>query len=426
MHAIASVVHSFVNAAAGVPWNVEAQEIRNFHSLAYWTQMLENRHFVRISKESHVLPGDPTENAMALFVKEPQDIGELRTAISYRKDCTRTKDSTRATWIEWGNVRYAKQYAEFIQKHHSYAFDFVGHLTQHWLFFLHYLRESRKDKIPLKQILLSDNFAMNLFILIAATFQGLSGLLFSLPARLIARLQDGPRWRSDTNLTELEKFDARVEDEYSKYIDHTPFYMFDYLGKISEVWSIVFRSKESLSRRVINVVQALISSLGLVIKAAISAPIRAIYTSEANLEPDTIKVLIFDPADELDNAVIRRWEKEKDPVYHAHHKIEVVHSTPDHFKLVSIPRYRPFTTICGYLSETFNLEVLEIGSQTEISADVILHPAEATASFPDARLVYELPKLQDEQNRRFATYHFKVPALKALFQSHAVIEYIHE
>jgi hypothetical protein len=42
------------------------------------------------------------------------------------------KLGTRATWIEWGNVRFSKQYAHYIQDHHAYAFDFIGHMRQHW------------------------------------------------------------------------------------------------------------------------------------------------------------------------------------------------------------------------------------------------------------------------------------------------------
>src|SRR3990167_8401863 len=98
----------------------------------------------------------------------------------------------------------------------------MGHLRQHWSYFTRYIQESRKD-LSLKSIICSDNFAMNLFILLATTVQCLVGYLSSLPSILVARLTHGVNWRNATDLTALEKYEAQVEKEYSEYIDHTPF-----------------------------------------------------------------------------------------------------------------------------------------------------------------------------------------------------------
>ena len=48
LHAIASVVHSFVNAANKTPWEVEKNEIRAFKSAQDWTALMEKHQFIRI------------------------------------------------------------------------------------------------------------------------------------------------------------------------------------------------------------------------------------------------------------------------------------------------------------------------------------------------------------------------------------------
>jgi hypothetical protein len=274
------------------------------------------------------------------------------------------------------------------------------------------------------KLIFSGNFAMNIFILLTAAIQCVLGAITSLPGMLLARWQHGENWREVSNLTSLEKYTAKVEKEYSEYLDHTPFYMFDYIGKIKGVWETVFYSKEGMATKLASVLNAILWSLGMIIKAAISAPIRAIYTAEANLEPDTVKVLIKDPNNELEG-VINRWEKEKDSLHEAHIKIEEIYSTPDGYKFVSIPRYRPFTKICGHISETAKLELLEIGGQKNISIDVLLDVNSTLPAIQGTRMVYKMERLQDPQKRHYETYHVALSSLKEFLKA-SVVEYIHE
>jgi hypothetical protein len=425
--AIVSVVHTFVNAANAVSPEIENREVREFQSSAQWTEVMKRHHFTPISNKNLVLKDDPTENGMMAFVRTPETLDELRQAIQYRSDCTRPIEGTRATWIEWGNVRFSKQYAEFIQNHHAYAFDYLGHMSQHWEYFYHYVKESMQDGLSLKDLVLSDNMAMNLFILSSAVVQNATGFVTNLPSMGYAYCKDSAGWRKNSDLTNLEKFDAKVEKEYSSFIDHTPFYQFDYLGKVKEMWGIVAASKESIMTKATSAISASFSTMGYLAKAAVSAPIRSLYTSEAYQEPDTIKVLFRDPSNQL-AGVIEKWETDKDPIHEKNHKIEVIHATQDGYKLVSLPRYRPFTQICGYLSETPGLHLLEIGGQNGVSIDVLLRAEANTPKVPDARLVYEMDKLQDAEKKRYATYHVAVSALQNFVKTigKKQIEYIHE
>ena len=92
-----------------------------------------------------------------------------------------------------------------------------------------------------------------------------------------------------------------------------------------------------------------------------------------------------------------------------------------------MPRYKPFTQICGYLSEAATLQVLEIGGQKEISIDVLLNKEEQP-NVEGARLIYEMEKLQDPAEKHYLTYQVHLSALKQFQQTIqlANIEYIHE
>ncbi|MGL4348446.1 MAG: methyltransferase domain-containing protein [Chlamydiales bacterium] len=421
--AITELVHTFVNASDGIPWEIEKKEIREFKSIHEWIKILEKHGLSSISREPLVLKDDPTENGMLAFVRNPENLPEMYQAIKYRKDWDRGKDGTRATWIEWGNVRSSKQYSEFIQKNHSYAFDHIGHFRQHWKHFFHYVRECLNDDVGLNKLVFSHNFSMNLFILFTASIQSVSDYAMSAPSKLLARWKYGENWREVSNLTEIEKYIAQVEKDYSNFIDHTPFYMFDWIGRIRGIWETVVQSKEHPLTRLKGAMNALSWSSGMVAKSAISAVVKKIYTSEANLESNTVKVLIKDPNNELDT-IINQWERAKNPVHEKNLAIEEIYSTPDGYKFVSFPRYRPFTKICDYISNTPTLEILKIGGQKAISVDLIVQENIKDSS---ARFIYEMERLQDPDKRHYRTYEVAIPILKQFLRNNRDhIEYIHE
>lgn len=422
LQAIASVVHSFVNASNGVTWDAEAREVREFHSAGDWTQFMQSHGFTRIFPDNLILQDDPTQNGMMAFVRNPTNFAELQIAAKYRKDCVRSPDGTRATWIEWGNVRYSKQFAEFIQTKHSYAFDYIGHLKQHWNYFTNYIQESRKD-LSLKSIIFSDNFAMNFFILISTIFQCLSGYFGCLPNMLVARLKRGVNWRNATDLTALERYEAQVEKEYSEYIDHTPFYMFPYLSKIKGLWSAIWNSNESKWTKFTSLISAASSTIGLTLKAAVCAPIRSMYTQNGQyVEPDSVAILIHDPENQFQTGEKMIGGKM--------HNIKVIYQTPDGYKVVSTPRYRPFTELCKDLAANTSVKLLEVGSQPKITVDVLYKKGEETFKSPveGLELLYEMDKLQDSEERRYATYQVKVETLAAFEKMVGIqrIEYVHE
>ncbi|MBX9744245.1 MAG: methyltransferase domain-containing protein [Chlamydiales bacterium] len=425
LHAMVSVVHSFVNATSREPWEVERKEVREFHSADHWTELLKRHQFIKISPDCLVLENDPTQNGMMVFVKEPTNLEELQIASRYRKDCVRPVDGTRATWIEWGNVRYAKQFAEFIQTRHWYAFDYMGHLKQHWQYFTHYLKGARKD-LSLGQIIFSDNFAMNVFILASMIFQCGSRQLASLPSMLVARLTQGAQWREALDLTALEKYEARVEEEYSEFIDDTPFYAFPYLSKIKGLWTTIWNANESRWTKCTSAMSAASSTLSLLAKTAICAPIKKMYMQEGQcIEPDRVAIIIEDPLDQF-------WSPGKYVIGNQECHVKTIYETSDKGKLISVSRYRPFTEMCKKICDSGKrMLLLEIGGQRKITVDVVYQSDQATfapSSEVNAKLLYEMDRLQDPEQRRYATYEVDVKDLINFGRivGSEKIEYIHE
>ena len=89
--------------------------------------------------------------------------------------------------------------------------------------------------------------------------------------------------------------------------------MFDYIGKIKQMWKVIWNSKEKFSVKVGSVFSGVAATIGFLFKAAVSFPIRSIFTSDANMAAPTVTVLIADPNHEIEK-IRERWEKTKDQI----------------------------------------------------------------------------------------------------------------
>lgn len=408
--AIASMVHTFVNIAGGVSWDVEQKEVRNFISMTRWEDLLKRNGITRINRKCLILKDDPTDNGMAIFVKTPKTVDELKSAMQYRPEGLRPKQGTRATWLEWGNVRSSREYANFIQRHHAYEFDYVGHLRQHWQHFYHYVKEGLKDPdVSFTDLVFSGDMAMNLFILATASIQlGLSAVT-SAPSKLLF----GTDGRKVTNLSFYERYVAEVEKEYSDFIVETPFYQFPYLSKIRGLWKAAWLSEQSIFAKISNSFSALYATIQMVATAAISYPIRKIYTSPSAQEPDRVLVLAKDP-----NGRIYSIQFDQ---------VKVLYQLPDGHKMLSVPRYRPFTQTIKAMADQ-KIEICEIGGQKQVTLDLAMPRDYKVVQTKVIREIYRMNWLHDSDRRVHITYQIAVDALHKELPhlSSAEIEYIHE
>src|SRR3990167_816967 len=403
LRAIASVVHSFVNATAGVHWEIEQNEVRNFQSQEYWANLLKTHHLIPASPKHLVLNCDPTQNGMTAFIKEPTNLQELKNSARYRKDSVREADGTNATWLEWGNVRYAKDYAKFVQTKHWYAFPFLVYAKQHQKYFQSYLLHSWKEGT-----LTSTNVVANLSIFASASFWCLAGFTHSLPYRTIAWLKHGVNWRLATDLTTVEKYEAKIAAEYAEFIDTTLAFQFPYCSKMIGLWRAVWNSEENFAIKCLNSLRALLSTFSLLSLATGYAVGKAFAGGEDYIQND-VSILLHD----------------------THHRFMIgrtIYETPNGHKLILVPRYRLFTQICKQLASAADIQLLEIGCQSKITVDVKYKEYEDTLLPNDAKLLYEIGQVQDPDRGRLATYEVAIERLQAFERIVGTnrIEYVHE
>ncbi len=417
LKAIASVVHSFVNAADGVSFEAESKEIRNFKPMKDWIQMMKAQGFSSLNEEKGlVLQDDPTENKMVAFIKQPANLQELKSAVSYRNDYSRPKDDSFATWIEWGNVRLSKEYAAYIQDHHSYAYDYIGAIRQHWEYFRCYIKENSNQNIKLAEFVFSDNFVMNVFILLTAFISNLSSYCATAPSRFYAKWKYGENWRDICQLSTLEKFQSEVELEYSNFIDTIPFYQFPFIQKINNLWKTILFSNDHFFQKIINSIQAVLYSIELMIKAVIALLARTTYDQGADQEVPSVKLIIDDVFRKL-NCTIEELSMQD--------KILKIYETTDSHHFVQVPRYKPFTEIMKAFFEK-GIVVKEISNRELISVDVI----DRGESIPGFNKLYEMGDLhpQNGEIKKFATYVLKISDLNQFIYRAGKdnIYYIHE
>jgi hypothetical protein len=108
---------------------------------------------------------------------------------------------------------------------------------------------------------------------------------------------------------------------------------------------------------------------------------------------------------------------------------EVVYQTPDHYKLIMVPRYRPFTELCKTLSKADNLKIIEIGGHQKITVDLLLNNNEkVSSSYEGVRPIYSLERLQDPKKRYYTTCEVDVSKLQEFQRAlpEGRMDYIHE
>jgi hypothetical protein len=270
---------------------------------------------------------------------------------------------------------------------------------------------------------IGENFAINLFMVVSMTFVLGSGFLASLPSRAVARVKDGVNWREATDLTALERYQAEIAKDYSEFLDRTPFHMYPYLEKIKGLWTTIWNSKESYLTKFTSVFSALSSTIGLAVNAAVCAPIKAMYTQDGKyIEVDKVGIIIHDPQDQFKGDFT--WVGEELI------GIDVIYETLDKHKLVSVPRYRPFTELCKQLPQMPGVKLVTIAGQPKVTIDVLIDEDEVPGAVvgEGTKRLFTMHKLQELGKRCYATYELKVEKLAEFVRvvRGDRIEYVHE
>lgn len=262
-------------------------------------------------------------------------------------DYERQLYQTYLTVPEWRNVEMAQELGVFLKEGHAfYRFPFFRQLFGLWAIFINSYRVARRHHTA-SELIFSEYMLMNIFISAFTTASFiLKGILSLLLYPVFTR----------KNKTVFQDSIADLVTEYANFLQHTPFYYFNYLAKLSIVYNAFSLSP---NKTMADVVSLCVVTIELLCRHAISAPIAWWYSQPQNAAADRIHLLI--KADDalldvkkIDKGIkiIEQWQKtdslNQNQYYH-----------------ITVPRYAAFQKIVTKLVRN-NIKFKKIAGQDKI------------------------------------------------------------
>jgi SAM-dependent methyltransferase len=226
-----------------------------------------------------------------------------------------------------------------------------------------------------------------------------------------------------TYLGSPEWLNVDVAQEYSAFINHTPWYQFPYIASVKSYWQVFAHSWRlaaqkkgnwavfSSSSTLMNLFIGMTMTVEYGAKSLISAPVRWLYAGE---ESQTLKLLVKDKYNELASLDAR---------------VTVLNSYSKSIKLIEVPRYKEFVEIMKKVAMSA-IELIEIAGQTHIQFKV-RQPKELpfpTAMLGKAKKEYEW-QLPTQPAYRYCVLSVPVQCIKEVILSlpqHSIeLLYIH-
>lgn len=386
------VVHSVFNAATGVSWKEEKEEVRDFKPLSHWIGKVEACG-LKMHKTPLMRKGDATLNSTLLFKKEPTSLEELNVALRHDN---KAQIETFQTSLEWHIVRVSEYFAQFVKEKPIYHFPFFQEIRSSWKVFIDSWNAARKYG-SFSEVLFSGDTLMNLFLLVMLTIEfGIKGILLS-PLKLIRRTKvlSNPSW--------ARKEYAQGANYYAKFIRHTPFYSYSYMRDIKQFWNefTLFR-KDGLD----DLVLGIILTIENLVKAAISFFIRMVSQSSSMKENETITL------------IVKRAHLED---------VKIIEGTNvGEYQGIRLPRYIPFKEALYRLTKE-GVETVSIAGQTHIQIDRRIRIGEKLTLPEGTKLLYR-QKLPGNEKEELAILDSDVSHLRELFAETSLeeIEYMHD
>ncbi|MCS5707899.1 hypothetical protein CC99x_003170 [Candidatus Berkiella cookevillensis] len=246
-------------------------------------------------------------------------------------DYERQLYQTYLTVPEWRNVEMAQELGTFLKEGHAfYRFPFFRQLFGLWGIFVDSYRTARRHH-TVSELIFSEYMLMNVFI---SAFTTVSFILKGILSLLLYPVLNRK------NKTAFQDSVADLVTEYANFLQHTPFYYFNYLSKLSIVYNAFWLSP---NKTLADVVSLCVTTIELLCRHAISAPIAWWYSQPQNAAADRIHLLIKvdDPLLNLKRIdkeikIIEQWKKtdalKQNQYYH-----------------ITVPRYATFQKIATKL-----------------------------------------------------------------------------
>lgn len=171
----------------------ELKEVRNFHALAYWKNLLQAHGFV-IGAEEYLQEGDSTLNTFIKYTKKCETFNDYKISATQRAnkypDYARDGVQKYLTTPEWNNVDAAQQYSQFINTVPFYEFPYMAHVKTFWKTFYNSWRCAAEEKGGNIKLFLSPNLLfnytlMNIFIGAFMTVEYSAKAIVSWPIRMM-------------------------------------------------------------------------------------------------------------------------------------------------------------------------------------------------------------------------------------------------
>ncbi len=227
---------------------------------------------------------------------------------------------------------------------------------------------------------------------------------------ILHKNKDYVRDNMQTYLTSPEWLNVDTSQEYSKFINHTPFYEYPYIQNTKAYWKVFYHSCRLAAQKkgkfavltspytTMNLFIGAMMSLEYGAKSLISLPIRWM---NSGIEPATIQLLIKDPQQEL--TILKN-------------RITVLEQYPKAgMQLIEIPRYKEFLDIMLKLADT-HITIVEIAGNKDIQLKLGYYTTSGNNS----------PKFEIPGCKKLYTWHLETKPNYTYMTLEANVEYLRD
>lgn len=374
---LVNVVHSIFNAATGVEPETNNQEIRNFHSLKYWINLLQSHGLIHYAYIPLIRNGDSTINSLIRFDKpltKPTQQAISEPLILDSK-YSRPQIQTYLTAPEWQNVRAAQRYAAFVENEPAYRYPYFSEIGGFWKTYGNSWHVAQQQN-GFIDVALSEYNLMNLFVGTTMTLEyGIKGLIAA-PFALIDKALNTNKSNTNKASSPSDRERVRSLKEYGNYIENTPFYKYPYFKDIGSYWSTYATENKSWGSRIKGLFVGTGMTVEYTLKGLVAAPMSYFYGSEAIKEAETTHLIVFDQENIIETIDSNIVVLEKCP--------ETV------LKHIEIPRYMQFTKIMLKIAKNTCASCINIAGHDKIQIDV-KSLKNAFQVYAGTRVLYEIP-----------------------------------
>jgi len=285
------------------------------------------------------------------------------------KEHIRPGDQTFLTFPEWFLVHSPREEGEYLLTRTSSSFPFVGHLEQLW----------KSYSIVYKQIKnqYEFNYGYHVMILVISVSTTVEYGFKSIYENTIGRVTDT---EAREEMTDEDTFQAKVVNDYVKFIMQTPWYEFNFHTPLIQLWTEIPFFGNNFIRKI---ERKFFLTTDLGIKAIYGWLIKK-ATKAAYEDPILGTVVIVDnlPTKMIDS-------------------IQILEDKKDYYILL-LPRYADFNPAINYLASD-DINFLEIaGNSSAILLTLLTDVEWKLDSNSDYKVIFSQPILTKPNQKRVA------------------------